>query len=142
MNNSPAHLVARALRDRRTVTWQYHLHAPNVSCRFYGFTRSQILKDVRRTPEDQFRFGVEYDASRPPSTNGRYGLQAYAIIPEPPAAPPTDAAAARVDLRRLIILAQLDNAETTDELDALVTAVRLRAATVLQTFTLSANQTG
>ena len=76
MTNTPAHLVARALRDRRTVTWQYTT-APSGYWQFHGRTRSQILREVRDTPAGQFNYGITYDASRP-NTTGRYGLEAYA----------------------------------------------------------------
>ena len=78
MNNAPAHLVARALRDRRTVTWQY-VNGPSGYWQFHGLTRSQILRDVRDTPAGQFNYGVTAS-----NTSGRYGLQAYAIIPYAP----------------------------------------------------------
>jgi hypothetical protein len=95
--NTAAHLVARALRARRTVTWQYKPNASHGSWRFHGLTRAQILKDVRetlRTTPDDFRFGVEYDTSydraKLPNPTA-YGLEAYARVPPPtpPAPPPT-----------------------------------------------------
>ena len=92
MNNSPAHLVARALRDHRTVTWSYY----GTGTGYWRFnntlTRSQILKDVRRTPNYLITYGLEYDGNRPTPNNGRYGLHAYAIIPEPSPAPRDHAA--------------------------------------------------
>lgn len=129
MNNTPAHLVARALRDRRTITYQYDTSPHRFQYR--NTPRAQILADVRRSSH-HYIFGTT-----------AHDLHTFTINPEPPApaAPPYDAAAARVDLRRLIIISQLDNAATADELDALVTAVRLRAATVLQILTQSPNQT-
>jgi hypothetical protein len=80
-NNSIAHLVARALRARRTVTWQYRQSQPSNACRFHGRTRSQILKDVRhdlKTAPDEYTYGLEYDAANSKLPNG-YGLQAYRI---------------------------------------------------------------
>jgi hypothetical protein len=95
--NTPAHLVARALRARRTVTWQYRNHAPSGYWRFHGLTRSQILKDVRetlRTTPDDFRFGVEYepslDRAKMPNPSA-YALEAYVVLPPPP--PPAPAPA-------------------------------------------------
>lgn len=97
--NTPAHLVARALRDRRTIIWQYALNqGAGGSWRFHGLTRSQILKAVRRTPAGEFNYGVEYDPSRPPSTNGRYGLQTYTSTP--PAPEPRDHDAVRTTYLR------------------------------------------
>lgn len=84
--NSTAHLVARALRDRRIVTWSY-FNSGTGYWRFHNKTRSQILRDVRRTPENLFNYGLEHDPSRQPSTNGRHGLQAYRIEPQPAPAP-------------------------------------------------------
>ena len=109
MNNSPAHLVARALRDRRTVTWSQSIyHGGGGSWRFHSMTRSQILKNVRDSTAQEYNCGLEYDASRPPSTNGRYGLQAYAIIPKPPEPAPRDHAAERTALRVQRIKADID----------------------------------
>jgi hypothetical protein len=83
MNNTIPALVARALRDHRTITWSYITGGGYKP--YYSLTRSQILREVRDSPTQLFNFGLVYDPSRPPSTNGRHGLQAYAIIPEPPA---------------------------------------------------------
>jgi hypothetical protein len=108
--NTPAHLVARALRARRTVTWQYKKHIPSGSWRFHGLTRSQILKDVRetiRTTPDDFRFGVEYEPSldwaKLPNPKA-YGLEAYAILPPPaPTPPPPTREQLNAELEKLYI---------------------------------------
>jgi hypothetical protein len=93
MNNSIPHLVARALRGRRTVTWSYATGL-TLSNRFHGHTRSQILKDVRFTHLEKpkyFNFGVEYepslDRSKLPNPEA-YGLEAYAHLPPPVWTPP------------------------------------------------------
>jgi hypothetical protein len=90
--NTTAHLVARALRARRTVTWQYT--TGGASWRFHKLSRSQILKEVRQTlldTEHDFRFGLEYSESHKradaPNPLG-FGIGAYAYLPEPPPAPP------------------------------------------------------
>ena len=67
---TPAHLVARALRDRRTVVHR----RPK---RLLAVPRPQPDTEVRDTPAGQFNYGVTYDASRP-NTTLRYGLEAYA----------------------------------------------------------------
>jgi hypothetical protein len=89
MNNSIPHLVARALRGRRTVT-----SGLTLINRFHGLTRSQILKEVRKTHlEDPkgFNYGVEYkpslDRSKLPNPEA-YGLEAYAHLPPPEPTPP------------------------------------------------------
>jgi hypothetical protein len=93
MNNSILHLVARALRARRTVTWSYATGL-TLSNPFHGLTRSQILKDVRETYLDEpiyYTYGVEYDAaldrSKLPNPEA-YGIWAYAYLPPPEPTPP------------------------------------------------------
>jgi hypothetical protein len=93
MNNSIPHLVARALRGRRTITWSYATGLTQ-SNRFHGLTRSQILKDVRKTHLEEpkyFNFGLEYeptlDRSTLPSPED-YGIWAYAHLPPPEPTPP------------------------------------------------------
>jgi hypothetical protein len=106
MNNSIAHLVARALRARRTITWSYQTGGG--SWYFHGFTRSQILKDVRRTPVG-FGYGIEYepslDRSKLPNPTA-YGLEAYAY-PEP--TPPAQPAVPRDEQIRNLVALRLQN---------------------------------
>jgi hypothetical protein len=89
MNNSIPHLVARALRGRRTITWSY-ARGLTLSNPFHGLTRSQILKDVRKTHLEEpkyFNFGLEYepslDRSKLPNPE-EYGIWAYAYPAPPP----------------------------------------------------------
>jgi hypothetical protein len=93
MNNSIPHLVARALRARRTVTWSYATGF-TLRNRFHGLSRSQVLKDVRKTYLDEpkyYTYGLEYeptlDRSKLPNPEA-YGLLAYTHLPPPEPTPP------------------------------------------------------
>jgi hypothetical protein len=107
--NSTAHLVARALRARRTVTWQYRQYAISGSWRFHSLSRSQILKDVRQTlhtTPEEFRFDLEYEASidraKLPNPLG-HSLDAYAYTPVPPQPPPLTTEQRNANAQRLHI---------------------------------------
>jgi hypothetical protein len=136
--NTTAHLVARALRARRTVIWQYRLHASSGSWRFHGLSRSLILKDVRQTlltTPDDFRFGLEYepslDLSKLPNPLG-YSLGAYThILPPPPPPPPLTTEQRNANAQRL----HIDRIEAAcyalDDLNpALAAKIRLALQTV------------
>jgi hypothetical protein len=110
MNNSIAHLVARALRARRTVIWGYR--SGGTSTPYRVLSRSLILADVRSSDTDVFWYGLALDCtidrSKLPNPKS-YGLNVYAYpeptAPKPPAVPYTE------QIRNLVALRLQNEAE-------------------------------